>query len=360
MRTKKLLAAVVGIVMSMSLATTAFAATFTDVPDTHAYKAAIDFCADKGYVLGTGTNTFSPDTTLTRSQLATVWCRALEMDATNHTFSDISKLSRYYDTPVIVLHSLGILHGTSATEFSVNSNITREQLALITMRTYDLGVANDDDYKSYSDYASISTWAQNGVSACLNANVFDGLFDEDNFKPKQAVTRAELCQLIYNINMPAYTVSVGTLTGGTITASPTSARAGALVTLTISPETNMQLKTGTLKYNGIDITGTSFTMPANDVTITAEFEAIPVTLSSIAVTTDPDKMTYNQGEALSLTGMVVTATYSDGSTNDVTGYTTTPAANTTLDTAGTVPVTVTYTEDTIEKTTTFDVTVNAI
>lgn len=49
-----------------------------------------------------------------------------------------------------------------------------------------------------------------------------------------------------------------------------------------------------------------------------------VTISSIAVTTAPDKVAYSEGESFDPTGMVVTATYSDGSTRTVTGYTWAP------------------------------------
>ncbi|MGB7605285.1 MAG: S-layer homology domain-containing protein [Lutisporaceae bacterium] len=76
-----------------------------------------------------------------------------------------------------------------------------------------------------------------------------------------------------------YTVTIGTLSDGTITASPTSAAPGTNINLTITPATGKQLKAGTLKYNdGNDhaITGTSFTMPAGNVAVTAEFEDILV------------------------------------------------------------------------------------
>ncbi|KUO70868.1 MAG: hypothetical protein APF81_08015 [Desulfosporosinus sp. BRH_c37] len=74
-----------------------------------------------------------------------------------------------------------------------------------------------------------------------------------------------------------YTVSIGTLTGGSITASPTSATAGTTINLTITPDLVKQLKAGTLKYNDgttyQTISGTSFSMPAANVMVTAEFEA---------------------------------------------------------------------------------------
>jgi len=52
-----------------------------------------------------------------------------------------------------------------------------------------------------------------------------------------------------------------------------------------------------------------------------EAEADP-TLSGIAVTTQPEKTVYSLDEELDTTGMVVTATLSDGSSQTVTGYTT--------------------------------------
>jgi hypothetical protein len=56
--------------------------------------------------------------------------------------------------------------------------------------------------------------------------------------------------------------------------------------------------------------------------------------------------------------MVVTATYTDGSTEEVTDYTTSPEAGTNLNTGGELTITVTYTEGDITKTATTDVTVN--
>lgn len=74
-----------------------------------------------------------------------------------------------------------------------------------------------------------------------------------------------------------YSVSIGSLTGGTIAASPSEAAAGTQIALTITPDSGMRLKAGTLKYNdGTDhlISGTVFTLPEADVIVTAQFERI--------------------------------------------------------------------------------------
>ena len=80
----------------------------------------------------------------------------------------------------------------------------------------------------------------------------------------------------------------------------------------------------------------------------------PVVLDSISVT-PPTKTEYNVGDSLDTAGMVVTATYSDESTKDVTA----DAALSGFDSsaAGEVTVTVSYTEGDVTKTATFTVTI---
>ena len=91
------------------------------------------------------------------------------------------------------------------------------------------------------------------------------------------------------------------------------------------------------------------------VSATADQEITVVhRLESIAITTQPSKAVYEYGDSFASAGMVVRATYSDGATANVTGYTCSPS---TLSTVGTQTVTVSYTERSVTKTTTLSVTV---
>lgn len=84
-------------------------------------------------------------------------------------------------------------------------------------------------------------------------------------------------------------------------------------------------------------------------------------LSSITITTQPTKTSYVVGENLDLTGIVVTATYSDETTSTVTaGVTFSPVNGTTLSTAGTTTITASYTEGETTKTETTTVTVKRV
>ena len=100
----------------------------------------------------------------------------------------------------------------------------------------------------------------------------------------------------------------------------------------------------TTSYNAGEATATITVNPA-------------LVLSSIAVTTVPTKTIYNAGETFDPTGMVVTATYTDNSTEAVTGYTYSPdGALATTDTE----ITISYTENNVTKTTTQAITVNEV
>lgn len=74
-----------------------------------------------------------------------------------------------------------------------------------------------------------------------------------------------------------YSVTVSSLTGGSITASPSTAFDTEQITLTVEPQKGYMLKSGTLTVkdeNDSDVyfDDLKFTMPASDVTVSAEFE----------------------------------------------------------------------------------------
>ena len=81
--------------------------------------------------------------------------------------------------------------------------------------------------------------------------------------------------------------------------------------------------------------------------------SVAPTAVSLSVNLDNVKTAYTRGEALNLTGIVVTATFSDGTSRAVHSYTTNPANGTVLDQVGEKEVVVTYKE----ATTSFKVTV---
>lgn len=108
--------------------------------------------------------------------------------------------------------------------------------------------------------------------------------------------------LVYRGTVSGYGIKTS-VTGGSITVSPTIAVEGETVNLTITPDVGNRLKPGTLKYNDgtdHDISGTSFIMPAVNVIVSAEFESIPFQVTNIALPNGIKGTAYN--EALTIQG----------------------------------------------------------
>lgn len=136
-----------------------------------------------------------------------------------------------------------------------------------------------------------------------------------------------------------YNVTVSSVTGGIVTASPTRCEAGTSVTLTIAPSTGYQLKSITAKDSSnasVTLSGTgntrTFTMPAKNVTVTPVFEKITwsgLTAVGKYSTTAANDASYSNdfptGSAPNITIAADTATQLDGVTvtapaTDPTGY----------------------------------------
>lgn len=76
---------------------------------------------------------------------------------------------------------------------------------------------------------------------------------------------------IDNWREPEYTITVGSTSHGSVTASAVTATEGTTIILTASPDSDYALSYFTV--NGVAIVGNYFTMPAEDVTVSAIFVA---------------------------------------------------------------------------------------
>jgi len=157
---------------------------------------------------------------------------------------------------------------------------------------------------------------------------------------------------------------------GTITITPdTGVTTGTELTATYSGNETVSYqwnKDGAPIPDAASDTYTPTTAGIYTVTVSAEGynskTSSPVTIAKIldhiTLNTDAVKKTYTEGETLDLTGLVVTAHYSNNPDATVNGYTSSPEQGEILSTTGPVPVTVSYTEGAVTETDDFTVTVN--
>ena len=108
-----------------------------------------------------------------------------------------------------------------------------------------------------------------------------------------------------------YGLAVTAGAGGSVAAGANGSYvAGAVVNIVASPEANYRFNGWTSSAGGVfadaSSSSTTFTMPAQDVTVTASFEALPATVTSVTnITGVPGTAT--AGTSLTLTGTVVPA-----------------------------------------------------
>ena len=139
-----------------------------------------------------------------------------------------------------------------------------------------------------------------------------------------------------------------------------SVAAGTVLTLSNTPETNYKLaaydvyKTDDATTK-VTVADGKFTMPEYDVTISATFE-LAKTLTSIEISTPATQTIFWQGEELNYDGLKVTAHFDGAEDEDVTSKITVTGSTAT---AGTQTVTVSFTEGSVTKTTTYEITVKA-
>ena len=136
---------------------------------------------------------------------------------------------------------------------------------------------------------------------------------------------------------------------------------GMIITAYYNDETN-KTTTGYSVTNGTNLKKeqTSITIKYKEGGITKQTtQAITVLekeLTGIAVTNSPTKTSYIEGQSFNKKGMVITASYDDGTSGEVIGYSLLNIDN--LE-AGQTSITISYTEGEVTKTTTQEITVSA-
>ena len=175
------------------------APAFTDI---HNHWAAdnILFAASRGLLSGTSDTTFSPGTGMTRGMFVTALGRLAGINPDSYQtgkFTDV-KADTYYAPYVNWAAQNGIMEGATATTFAPDTNINREQMAVI-MANYAKKLGYDLPKTlravTFADNAQISSWAKDAVKAMQQAGILAGKAN-NCFDPKGTATRAEVATVL--------------------------------------------------------------------------------------------------------------------------------------------------------------------
>ena len=175
------------------------APVFTDITG-HWAADNILFAASRGLLSGTSDTTFSPNTGMTRGMFVTALGRLAGINPDSYQtgkFTDV-KADAYYAPYVNWAAQTGIVEGVTATTFAPDTNINREQMAVI-MKNYaaKLGYDLPQTLKAvtFADNTQISSWAKDAVKSMQQAGILAGK-NENKFDPKGTATRAEVATVL--------------------------------------------------------------------------------------------------------------------------------------------------------------------
>lgn len=175
---------------------------FTDVPAGSWYYGAAAYAYNNGLFDGTSPTTFAPSAVMSRAMLVTVLWRLAGAPAPKgvNTFSDVPGGTWYTDAVTWAAEN-GVVSGIGGGRFAPNSDVTREQTAVILFnyahsRGYDVGARAD--LSAFPDAGSVSGWAQDALSWANAAGLINGTVYgvRTILDPQGSASRAQVAMIL--------------------------------------------------------------------------------------------------------------------------------------------------------------------
>jgi exopolysaccharide biosynthesis protein len=174
--------------------TVAKPALFKDIPNNYVYYKEIEYLTTHNIITGQADGTFRPNDKLTRAHAAVIISRALDLNTKNvknPSFKDIQANHIYYKEIAAVVEA-GIMSGRENNTFDPNATLTRAQMAKIVAIAYELkgtsGIAFKDVPKDHWAYTYVQQLAANNITTGYDGNIY---------KPNEAISRAHFGLFLY-------------------------------------------------------------------------------------------------------------------------------------------------------------------
>ena len=172
---------------------------FEDVTTNDWFYDDVAFVYGEGLFAGTSSTAFSPNASMTRAMLVTVLYR-LEGKPTvrgRSGFSDVV-VNSYYEDAVTWAADNGIVNGTGTTTFSPDTNVTREQLAAILYRYAQYkkySTKASASLNGFSDAQSVSSYAKTPLEWAVAEKLVNGA--NGKLMPKGDASRAQVAAIFH-------------------------------------------------------------------------------------------------------------------------------------------------------------------
>ncbi len=166
---------------------------------------AIEALAARGIIDGKSDGNFDPTGSMTRAEFATIVVRALGLTPVDTgAFVDVDSTA-WYASYVGAASTYALINGVGEGWFNPDGTITRQEAAVMVSRAAQLcGLETEMDTAAvrnmlaqFPDYMTSAEWARAQLAFCYQEGILSQT--ELNIRPQDAVTRAEVAQMIFNL-----------------------------------------------------------------------------------------------------------------------------------------------------------------
>ena len=175
---------------------------YFDVKPGSWYEQSVQYATEHGLMNGTGTNTFEPESTMTRAMLVTVlWRYAGEPRRGSNRFSDVPS-GEWYTQAVAWAAADGVVNGVGNRRFDPNGSVSREQMATILFRyAKKTGVNTESraDLSAFPDAGAVDRYASDAMQWAVGEGIIGGSREADGadwLKPLGDATRAQVAAIL--------------------------------------------------------------------------------------------------------------------------------------------------------------------
>ena len=172
---------------------------FTDVNKGDWYYEGVKYAVENGLMVGTSANEFSPNTETTRGMIVTILHRLAGLPEAGAAsgFGDIAG-DEWYAKAVAWAAENKIVRGFPDGTFGANGSLTREQLVTI-LYNYSVFKGYKVDGKqaldSFADGAAVSDYAKTAMEWAVSHGIVTGV-GENTLSPQSTATRAQMAAIL--------------------------------------------------------------------------------------------------------------------------------------------------------------------
>lgn len=174
---------------------------FADAEEMKWYYEPVCYVYHTGLMNGTSETAFSPNTETTRAMVVTVLWRMAGAPAASREpyFSDVDP-DRWYGQAVAWAYENNIVKGITKTQFSPNTPVTRQQLAVLLQR-YCGGTGDPASLFGYADTGRVSAWAAEGMGWAVENRIITGSLQSGELYllPDRSAKRCEIAATLMRL-----------------------------------------------------------------------------------------------------------------------------------------------------------------